>query len=140
MISWSCDVNTKRNIKVNGKLGGEFDVSVGVHQDPLLGPLLFIMVLEALSQDCRCGLPMGMINHKLLNKCRGAYLIFRFFCVALIWKWRLFQSWENDNTKKILPRLFIYFSNQFTALCPHLHRRYHQLVVHHLSHLQRPTQ
>ena len=32
-------------------------VKVGVHQGSLLSPLLFIMVLEALSHEFRCGVP-----------------------------------------------------------------------------------
>ena len=35
----------------------EFEVKVGVHQGSLLSPLLFIIVLEALSCEFRCGVP-----------------------------------------------------------------------------------
>ena len=35
----------------------EFEVKVGVHQGSVLSPLLFIIVLEALSCEFRCGVP-----------------------------------------------------------------------------------
>ena len=35
----------------------EFEVKVGVHQGSVLSPLLFIIVLEALSREFRCGVP-----------------------------------------------------------------------------------
>jgi hypothetical protein len=39
----------------------EFEVKVGVHQGSVLSPLLFIIVLEAISQKFRGGLPMGLL-------------------------------------------------------------------------------
>ena len=35
----------------------EFEVKVGVHQGFILSPLLFVVVMEALTQDIREGLP-----------------------------------------------------------------------------------
>ena len=35
----------------------EFAVKIGVHQESVLSPLLFIIVLEALSKKFRIGLP-----------------------------------------------------------------------------------
>ena len=35
----------------------EFEVKVGVHQGSVLSPLLFIIVLEALSREFRSGVP-----------------------------------------------------------------------------------
>ena len=37
--------------------GEEFEVKVGVHQGSELGPLLFIIVFEALSREFHCGVP-----------------------------------------------------------------------------------
>ena len=37
----------------------EFEVKVGVHQGSVLSPLLFIIVLEALSREFRSGVPWG---------------------------------------------------------------------------------
>ena len=42
---------TKCCVRVDGKLGQPFDVQVGLHQGSVLSPLLFIIVLEALSID-----------------------------------------------------------------------------------------
>ena len=36
---------------------GEFEVKVGVHQGSVLSPLLFIIKLEPLSREFRCGVP-----------------------------------------------------------------------------------
>jgi len=38
-----------------------FGVKVGVHQGSVLSPLLFIIVLEALSRECRAGLPLELL-------------------------------------------------------------------------------
>jgi len=44
-------------IKVNGGLSKEFLVKVGVHQGSVLSPLLFIIVMEAMTQEFKMGLP-----------------------------------------------------------------------------------
>src|SRR5580693_5950335 len=41
--------------------GKEFGVKVGVHQGSVLSPLLFTIVLEALSRDFRGGLPFELL-------------------------------------------------------------------------------
>ena len=44
--------------------GGEsdgFEVKVGVHQGSVLSPLLFIIVMEALSNEFRVGLPWELL-------------------------------------------------------------------------------
>ena len=41
--------NVRSQVRVNNLFSDVFDVQVGVHQGSVLSPLLFIMVLEALS-------------------------------------------------------------------------------------------
>ena len=49
--------SVKTAVKVKDKLSVEFEVKVGVLQGSVLSPLLFTIVLEALSNSARCGLP-----------------------------------------------------------------------------------
>jgi hypothetical protein len=53
--------NVTTAVKVNDKTSEEFEVKVGVHQGSVLSPLLFIIVLEALSNSFRCGLPWELL-------------------------------------------------------------------------------
>ena len=53
------DASTK--VRMNGREHRAFNVKVGVHQGSVLSPLLFIIVLEALSREFREGLPMGLL-------------------------------------------------------------------------------
>ena len=48
-------------VKLNGRESKGFKVKVGVHQGSVLSPLLFIIVLEALSRNFREGLPMELL-------------------------------------------------------------------------------
>ena len=48
-------------MRVNGQLSEEFGVGVGVHQGSVLSPLLFILVLEALSCEFRTGVPWELL-------------------------------------------------------------------------------
>ena len=41
----------KSKVRVNGLYSNEFEVKVGVHEGSVLSPLLFIIVLEALSRE-----------------------------------------------------------------------------------------
>ena len=49
--------NARSRVHVGCNLSEQFSVKVGVHQGSFLSPLLFIMVLEALSQEFRTGCP-----------------------------------------------------------------------------------
>ena len=48
-------------VRLNSKVSKGFGVRVGVHQGSVLSPLLFIIVLEALSRGFRGGLPMELL-------------------------------------------------------------------------------
>ena len=47
--------NAKSRVRVGEGYSEEYEVKVGVHQGSVLNPLLFIIVLEALSREFRCG-------------------------------------------------------------------------------------
>ena len=49
--------NARSHVCVGEGYSEEFEVKVGVHQGSVLSPLLFIIVLEALSREFRCGVP-----------------------------------------------------------------------------------
>ena len=47
--------------RMNGRESRAFNIRVGAHQGSVLSPLLFIIVLEALSREFREGLPMELL-------------------------------------------------------------------------------
>ena len=49
--------NAQSHVRVGEGYSEEFEVKVGVHQGSVLSPLLFIIVLEALSREFRSGVP-----------------------------------------------------------------------------------
>ena len=49
--------NARSRVCVGEGYSEEFEVKVGVHQGSVLSPLLFIIVLEALSREFRSGIP-----------------------------------------------------------------------------------
>ena len=49
--------NARSRVHVGEGYSEEFEVKVGVHQGSVLSPLLFIIVLKALSPEFRCGVP-----------------------------------------------------------------------------------
>ena len=51
----------KGHVCVNSQYNEEFGVGVGVHQGSVLSPLLFILVLEALSHQFRTGVPWELL-------------------------------------------------------------------------------
>ena len=53
--------NARSRVQVNGQYSEEFGVKVGVHQGSVLSPLLFILVLEALSREFRTGTPWELL-------------------------------------------------------------------------------
>ena len=53
--------NTRSRVRVNNTYSDEFGVKVGVHQGSVLSPLLFVIVLEALSCKFRTGTPWELL-------------------------------------------------------------------------------
>ena len=53
--------NSASTVRINNTTGKKFGVKVGVHQGSVLSPLLFVIVLEALSRECRVGVPWEML-------------------------------------------------------------------------------
>ena len=49
-------------VRLNGRASNAFNVKVGEHQGSVLNPLLFIIVLEALSREFREDLPMELFH------------------------------------------------------------------------------
>ena len=54
-----CEVKSK--VRVDNCFSDSFNVNVGVHQGSVLSPLLFIIVLEALSHEFRTGCPWKLL-------------------------------------------------------------------------------
>ena len=53
--------NALSRVQVNGQYSEEFGVGVGMHQGSVPCPLLFILVLEALSCEFRTGVPWKLL-------------------------------------------------------------------------------
>ena len=51
----------RSRVRINGQFSEEFNVNVGVHQGSVLSPLLFIIVMEALSREFRTGCPWELL-------------------------------------------------------------------------------
>ena len=58
----SNDEGATTKVRLNGRKSNAFSVKVGVHHGSVLSPLLFIIVLEALSKKFMRGLPMELLN------------------------------------------------------------------------------
>ena len=49
------------SVRINNTFSKKFGVKVGVHQGSVSSPLLFVIVMEALSQDCRHSCPWELL-------------------------------------------------------------------------------
>ena len=54
--------NAQSSVHMNESSSEPFKVSVGVHQGALLSPLLFIIVMKALSREFRVGDPWELLH------------------------------------------------------------------------------
>ena len=53
--------NPRSSVRVNNSFSELFGIKVGVHQGSVLSPLLFIIVLEALSLEFKVGCPWELL-------------------------------------------------------------------------------
>ena len=59
--------NVRSHVHVDEGYSEGFEVKLGVHQGSVLSPLLFIIVLEALSPEFRSGVPWASMRMTLLS-------------------------------------------------------------------------
>ena len=76
--------NARSRVRVGEGYSEESEVKVGVHQGSVLSPLLFIIVLEALSREFRSGVPWEdlyaddlVITAESLEECVGRLLTWK---------------------------------------------------------------
>ena len=53
--------NARSSVHLNHEYSNEFNIKVGVHQGAVLSPLLFIIVMEALSREFKIGCPWELL-------------------------------------------------------------------------------
>ena len=78
--------DVKSRVRVNGQYSKELGVGVSVHQGSVLGPLLFILVLEALSRQFRTGVLCAMGASVCPRPCCNGRLIEE--CIARLKVWK----------------------------------------------------
>lgn len=90
--------NAKSKVHIGSKLSNEFEVKVGVHQGSVLSPLLFAIVMEAISREFRLSCPWEILyaDDLVISADNIDTLIERF----VIWKDGLASKGLNVNMKK----------------------------------------
>ena len=75
LVNWVMSLykGCKTAVLVDGELSSSFSVKVGVHQGPALSTLLFIMVMDVLTEDVRDGSLMELLYADDLVLCYGRY-------------------------------------------------------------------
>ena len=53
--------NAKSCVHVNGQFSDKFNIKVSFHQGAVLSPLLFLIIMEALSREFRVGCPWELL-------------------------------------------------------------------------------
>ena len=82
--------NARSRVRVGEGYSEEFEVKVGVHQGSVLSPLLFIIVLEALSREFRSGVPWEDLYAVIIAESLEE-------CVRRLLTWK--EAMENKRTE-----------------------------------------
>jgi len=93
-------MNARSRVRVNGQYSEEFGVGVGVHQGSVLNPLLFILVLEALSREFRTGVPWSSCMPMTLWLSRTLWSLEECISKLLVWKAGMESKGLRVNMKK----------------------------------------
>ena len=90
--------DVKSRVRVNGQCSKEFGVGVGVHQGSVHSPLLFILVLEALSRQFCTGVPWELLYAD--NLAVMAYSLEECIARLKVWKEGMERKGLRVNMKK----------------------------------------
>ena len=98
--------NARSRVRVGDGYSVEFEVKVGVHQGSVLSTLLFIIVLEALSHEFRCGVPWEDLHAEYLVIIAESLEE----CVRRLLTWLNFNAFLHQRAQWLLNNtLFQYF-------------------------------
>ena len=96
-----------KEVRVGDEYSNSFDVRVGVHQGSVFSPLLFVIVLEALSMEFRTGCPWEILyaNDLMLNVQSMDELL------AKLKTWRLQMETKGLKVNMVKTKLMVFGSN-----------------------------